>query len=405
MLPERIISSLEKGNIKDHTKIKVQETPHIKATMNIRKRPRQYNLAPIAALLSFSVAVISVATIFSDLVENRKEIALPILSAMLTSSFPSLESVSKAEIDIPANLPVIPNDTEAPKETTAPPETREPETREPEPVVNPPALMEGCYPIIDIDLSAPELGEFYLSNETPYNPDLRYLSGAAISVFKNQNTGAGPLVLILHTHATEAYSEEGAYFYDDETIAPRSNDPKENVIAVGSVMASVLRENGIPTLHCTIMHDKESYKDSYNRSAATIKEYLNKYPSIKYIFDVHRDSLVRDSGEKLRPITEINGVATAQVMSVVGTDYMGAVHPLWENNLSLAARLQSILNERHMGIARHIYLRGPSFNQQYRDGSLLLEIGSCGNSLDEAKRAGVIVAEALSDIIKQTEGK
>ena len=50
------------------------------------------------------------------------------------------------------------------------------------------------------------------------------LSGAAIS--------DEPLVLIVHTHGTEAFSNELPY-YNTKTNYPRSTDPSKNVIAVG----------------------------------------------------------------------------------------------------------------------------------------------------------------------------
>ena len=45
---------------------------------------------------------------------------------------------------------------------------------------------------------------------------------------------------------------------------------------------------------------------------------------------------------------------------------------------------------------------GAAFNQQYTKGSLLLEIGSCGNTLDEAKRAGKLAAQAIAAVLKES---
>ena len=62
-------------------------------------------------------------------------------------------------------------------------------------------------------------------------------------------------------------------------------------------------------------------------------------------------------------------------------------------------KLQLLLLEQYKNIARPINLRSASFNEQYTSGSLLLEIGSCGNTLKEAKLAGRCVARSIAQII------
>jgi stage II sporulation protein P len=57
------------------------------------------------------------------------------------------------------------------------------------------------------------------------------------------------------------------------------------------------------------------------------------------------------------------------------------------------------LNKNHTAFTRPISLRGSSYNQEYTPGSILVEIGSCGNTLEEAKNAGVIFAEEVSKLI------
>ena len=55
-------------------------------------------------------------------------------------------------------------------------------------------------------------------------------------------------------------------------------------------------------------------------------------------------------------------------------------------------------------LMRSVDLRSPSFNEQYTKGSLLLEVGAAGNSLNEAKRAAAIFAEALAEEITGENG-
>lgn len=252
--------------------------------------------------------------------------------------------------------------------------------------------------LVSVDLSAEPMT---LINQTSYTPDLTKLLVSGESETASYSLASSselPLVLILHTHGTEAYAPEDLIFDEDYTF--RSDDITQNVVAVGEVLAQTLEENGINTIHCEIMHDLESYTESYTKSAETAAAYLEKYPSIKYVLDVHRDAIYDSDGNILRPVTQYNGSSAAQVMLVVGTDERGADHSGWLENLTNAAKLQYSLFLRCPLVVRSINLRSASFNQQCRPGALLLEIGSNGNTLSEAKTAARLCGEALAAVIK-----
>ena len=262
-------------------------------------------------------------------------------------------------------------------------------------------IPEGEYAIVATDLSSDTIS---ISNQTEYEINIEeYINSAkqtdGYTLKINNNLTIDPVVLIIHTHGTEAYSEEGSISYSENTNLPRSEDITKNVVAVGAEMARVLNQNGIPTLHCEIMHDKESYKNSYSRAAETIKEYLEKYPSIQYVFDVHRDSIISESKVKYKPVTSIDGEATAQIMAVMGSDFNSEAHTNWRCNLTLALKFTELMNNKYENMMRTMSLRASSYNQEYTKGSMLLEIGSCGNTLSEAKRAAQIAADTLSELI------
>ena len=242
-----------------------------------------------------------------------------------------------------------------------------------------------------------------LSNETSYEPDLASLLNDRCGVGKmgeiKERYGDGaPAVLIVHTHGTEAYIPEGSASYTtDEPF--RSTDTDLNVIAVGDVMAKVLESEGIGVIHCTEMFDKESYRESYSKSREAVARYLSEYPSISYVFDVHRDSVITEDMTCIATLAECAGNETAQSMIVVGTDEGGADHDTWEMNLSLALNIQKNMADECATLPRRINLRSAAFNQGLCSGSLLFEIGSCGNSLREAKCAGVLTALAAASAI------
>lgn len=231
-----------------------------------------------------------------------------------------------------------------------------------------------------------------LSNETPYDLDMQEILAMerAIPTAEELYSAYGndaPLVLILHTHATEAFADTSADGY-------RSTDITKNVVSLGRIVADKLNENGIKTLHSTTLFDEDDFTMSYYNASLEIRETLEQYPSISYIIDIHRDSIEAD-GVYIAPSTESEDGTAAQMMFVIGTDYGGSGHTTWRNNLSLAARLQTELNADTPLLMRSINLRSASFNEQYTDGSLLLEIGACASTLEEVQRSAEKFADAL----------
>ena len=262
-------------------------------------------------------------------------------------------------------------------------------------------IPEGEYMIVEGDFSCDKTE---LSNGTEYSVDISGIIGSDNTndpyKFKiNPDMTIDPLVLIIHTHGTEAYSAEGSISYSDNVNIPRSNDTTKNVVAVGAEIARILNDKNIPTIHCTIMHDEKSYQNSYERAAQTIEKYLKEYPSIKYVLDIHRDSIIDDNNIKYRPLCYIDGIPTAQIMLVMGTDASTPKHTEWRTNLTLALKLTEMINNDTPGVMRRLSLRSSSYNQEYTAGSVLVEIGSCGNTLSEAMNAAVLFAEEFSTLI------
>lgn len=251
-------------------------------------------------------------------------------------------------------------------------------------------------PIISCDLSCEDI--FTLNNTTGERPDTEKLLRSDYD-FGYDPTSSDPLVLIVHTHATECYSREGSTYYDPNS-STRSTDNNVNMVAVGKVLSDTLNNAGISTIHCTVQHDAESYRDSYTLAAKSIKEYINKYPSIRYVFDLHRDAVMYESGAKARAVTELDGKEAAQIMILAGTDAGGADFPDWEKNLTLALKIADKISGKYPGVLRPIALRGASYNEQYTNGSLLIEIGTDGNTLSQAKYSAKLLANSLTELIK-----
>ena len=206
---------------------------------------------------------------------------------------------------------------------------------------------------------------------------------------------AEPQILILHTHATETYQTHPELYYDPDFTA-RTRNTALNMCAVGQVMADVLNAAGITTLHDTTLHDSPSYTESYARSRATAQSYLQKYPSIQIILDVHRDAIEDSDGTRVKPLCQIDGQDTAQVMLIAGCDNgTTAKLPNWKLNLRFAAAWQQAMSAQYPGLARPVLCGYRFYNQDLAAGCLLLEVGGHANTLAEAKRAGELAAKAL----------
>ena len=260
-----------------------------------------------------------------------------------------------------------------------------------------PASADGekLLPITTLSLSPKNM--LTLSNETSYKPNIELLSTNKPSSLENLTISGEPLVLILHTHATECYTEHDSAYPENEDT--RSQDAEENMISVGEEMAKELSAFGISTLHCTKLHDEPSFINAYSESAKSVKEYLKKHPSIRFIIDVHRDAIIRNDGESIRLVNTLAKEDYAQTMFVVGTDASGTSHPHWKENLSLALHLQQKIEDSFPGLCRSINLRKVPFNQNLSDGYLLLEVGTSANTLSQAKNTAKAFARSLAKLI------
>ena len=211
-----------------------------------------------------------------------------------------------------------------------------------------------------------------------------------------------PQVLILHTHATETYQTWPDLVYDPAFTA-RTQNTELNMCAVGERMAQVLNAAGINTLHDTTLHDSPSYTESYDRSRATAQDYLQKYPSIKIMLDVHRDAIEDADGTRVKPLCTVNGQDTAQVMIIAGCDNGSSIPlPNWRLNLRFAAAWESAMESRTPGLTRPVMCDYRYYNQDLAPGALLIEVGGHANTVDEAVRAGEYAAQALAELLGGT---
>lgn len=198
-----------------------------------------------------------------------------------------------------------------------------------------------------------------------------------------------PLVIIYHTHASESYrpSTSGNFHKEGE---------KNTVREVGDVMESVMEEAGINVIHDKTMHDRPSYNESYARSLETIQRLMKKYPTAKYVIDLHRDAAayVGNKGATVRI-----GDDTAATYSLV----VGSACDNYTKLLSYAKTVNARAEEMYSGFGGRIIQKEYKFNQWVCNNHILLEIGNNQNDISEVKNTARYIGKVLAEVIYEKE--
>lgn len=202
----------------------------------------------------------------------------------------------------------------------------------------------------------------------------------------------GPLVLIVHSHGGEGYTPEGTVYLDADAIVGRSDDAVQSVIGAGGALCDALNERGIGAIHCPTRFDQTGNAGAFERTAKAISAYLEQYPTIRYVIDVHRGAGLDENGDVVRAVTWHDGAATAQSAWIApqGSASEALATALCEQMNADGGRLCYSVQAEHFGQAwawENIY-------------TLRAEIGTSGNSAEEATRAAEYIAHALRVLLR-----
>lgn len=388
--------------------------------MTIKRRPRPQRRRQLTALaLAVAIPWLAAVTAASDtgkaalsalgqqgdlalhilrgqLGDSREEDALPASVSLAIGQSPALLA-GRAEI----------LDLRRSQENDAP----DSQQQEEEPVTETPEEPETPLIFADNGVAARTLvptstdgyivaGDVYISNTSVNTFDASLFDGTFAARLSEE---AGPQVLIVHTHGSEAYTMPPGQEYVASSEC-RTTDCNYNVVRVGDEIAAALEEAGLSVLHDTTLHDYPQYSGAYDRSLATINSYLEQYPTISFVLDIHRDAISDGEGNMYKVVSNVAGVNAAQMTFVIGTDGGGLEHPNWRENLKLAAAVQQNLLDDYPTLMRPITVRNSRYNQHVTTGSLLVEMGAAGNSLDEALLSGRLLGQALAETILANQG-
>ena len=230
------------------------------------------------------------------------------------------------------------------------------------------------------------------------NASNKTLDAAALASesFAAKLTDTAPQVLILHTHGSEAYTmPKGQEYVSTGTC--RTSDTTCSVVRIGDEIASVLSAYGISVLHDRTLYDDPLYEGAYTRSLEGIEAYLEKYPSISFILDIHRDA-VEDAQHRQYKLISQEDPNAAQISFVMGSNHDG-----WQENLKLAVAVAEAIKADHPTVMRPITLRNSNYNQHKSLGSMLVEVGAAGNSLEEALNSARIFADGFAKVLLATK--
>ncbi|WP_255547859.1 stage II sporulation protein P [Crassaminicella indica] len=196
-----------------------------------------------------------------------------------------------------------------------------------------------------------------------------------------------PVIFIYHTHATESYMPESIGNF-------HSLKRRFTVRAVGDKLTSYLVRKGYKVIHNDTLHDYPSYQQSYVRALETLKSNMDKNPSLKIIFDIHRDAAPNNNTARENSYVVINGQKVARYSIVVGTKNKNT-----EKLLTFAKYIKAKSDELYPGLAKKTITKPYRFNQFNSDYYALIEIGNTANNIDEAIRTTKYLAEILDRVI------
>lgn len=191
-----------------------------------------------------------------------------------------------------------------------------------------------------------------------------------------------PIVYIYNTHQSEKYVDYSVYDASKKLADTLTNNGIESYFEEQSVSA-FLQTNNL------------KYNKSYSVSRKYLDEAKNKYPTISYFFDIHRDSINKDKSTVF-----YNGKNYAKVLFVVGTDNQNK-----DGNKKNANKLNDIIKSKVPNISRGIVYHGGKgyngvYNQDISENVFLIEVGGKDNTKEEVLNTINIIYDSISEYIK-----
>lgn len=199
-----------------------------------------------------------------------------------------------------------------------------------------------------------------------------------------------PIIYLYNTHQLENYNNKNLSIYN---ITP-------NVLMASYILKEKLNKNGIST----IVEDTNlseflnlnhwNYASSYKATRMLLLEKMNKYDSLKYFIDIHRDSVNRNS-----TTVTINNKTYAKILFVIGLE-----HKNYEYNLEVTNKLNDLIKDDYPSLTKGIYKKSGKgvdgiYNQDVDKNCILIEIGGVDNTIEEVYNTLEVLSNVLTKFV------
>ena len=214
-----------------------------------------------------------------------------------------------------------------------------------------------------------------------------------VEVIKNTKDTKEPIVYIYNTHQKEEYTVEKNEPYNiTPTVLTTSYMLEEQLLK--HVIKSVVEESSVSE---ALNKNKWKYASSYKVTKTFLEKAKEKYPSLKFYIDVHRDSVKYSITTKT-----INDKKYARVMFLIGLENKN-----YEENLKVTEAINNEVEKKYPGLSRGIYKKKGKgvngvYNQDFSSNCILIEFGGNKNTIDEVYNTVIALGEIISNYIGDT---
>ncbi len=182
-----------------------------------------------------------------------------------------------------------------------------------------------------------------------------------------------PKVYIYSTHPNEKYIDN-TISYASLILQEKLNSLQVETIVEERSVVEYLKNNNL------------EFDDSYKATREFLSDKLKIY-DFDLIIDLHRDAVNNTT-------VKINNKEYAKIMFVQNVNY--------KDNITLANKLNDILNEKYPGITRGIYNKYvDNFNQDLNNNVLLIELGGNTNTFNQVNNSIDALAYSIKELLNE----
>ena len=201
-----------------------------------------------------------------------------------------------------------------------------------------------------------------------------------------------PTIYLYNTHQTEEYAPSDFVEFSINPTVIINNYILHDIFLKNSIN-SIVEESSIKNI---LNQNSWNYSNSYKASRILMEEAKNKYPSLEYFIDIHRDSLSKD-----KTTISIEGKDYAKILFIVGME-----NPNYEENLAFTEKIQNKIETYYPSLSKGIYKKSGYgvngiYNQDFSNHTILIEIGGYENTTSEVLNSSLAFAKCFMEVLHE----